>query len=162
MFKKLVARIVGWLVRLRYRIEVEGLDELRQSLRDKKGILFLPNHVAEMDPVILLSVLWSKFSPHPVVVEDYFYGPGLKFLMKLVGALPIPNMEYGVNHWKVRQVDKLLQTVAKGIGEGSNYLIYPSGKLKVTEKEIVGGASFIPNLLQKESGTHIVLIRTTG
>lgn len=162
MLNKLVVNFIRLLIRLRYRVVVEGLKELEQKLKEKEGILFLPNHSAQIDPVILMDVLWLKFQPHPVVVEDFFYGRGLSFLMRLVGALPCPNMEYGVNHWKVRQLDKLLDAVAKGLGEGKNYLIYPSGKLKVAEKEVIGGASFIPNLLQKEPKMQIVLIRTTG
>lgn len=162
MFKRLVVGIVQILVRLRYRVKVEGLQELEKCRAGKKGVLFLPNHIAEIDPVILMSVLWPKFHPHPVVVDDYFYGKGLGFFMRVASALPCPNMEHGVNHWKIRQLDKLLDAVSQGLSEGQNYLIYPSGKLKVDEKEVIGGASFVPNLLQKEIKPQVVLVRIAG
>lgn len=162
MFKKLLNSLLFGTVRcllaLRYRLEISGTEKLSA---EKKGYLFLPNHPAELDPVMMMLVL-EKFHPRPLVVEHFFYLKGVTFFMDWVGAIPFPNLALSVNKWKARRVDKILHQVAEELKKGSNFLIYPSGRLKGSEKEVLGGASFIPNLLEACPEANVVLIRTTG
>ena len=145
---------------LRYRIEVKGLSEIVKS--KKRGIVFLPNHPAEMDPVILLSILWRKFRPKPLIVEHFFYRKGLRFFIDLlVQSLPLPTMDVG-NEWKRRQVDKLKNKIIQKTAQKQNFLIYPSGKLKSTPEERIGGASLVHQLLEMQPDLDLVLVRTTG
>ena len=51
--------LVAFLIMLRYRLHIKGLDECHK--KGNKGILFLPNHPALIDPVILSRVLFLKF-----------------------------------------------------------------------------------------------------
>ena len=60
--------VVTAAVHLRCRIRVKGLDEV-VARYGRKGILFLPNHPALIDPVILNTVLWGKFKPRSLVTE---------------------------------------------------------------------------------------------
>jgi len=163
IFTDLALRFFYWILRfllsLRYRIEVEGLSEISRD--GKKGALFLPNHIAETDPLILLRVLWPKFRPRPIAVEHFYYQKGIRFCMDLVGTLPLPTMDVA-NQWKVRQVAKLKLKVLEGLEKGENFLIYPSGKLKRTPEERIGGASFIPEVLQEDPNVDMVLVRITG
>ncbi len=156
-------RISYWTLRfliwLRYRVEVTGLAEIEAA--KEKGILFLPNHPAEMDPLILIAVLWPSFKPRPLVVEHFYYQQGLRFFMDLVNVLPLPTMETG-SKWKERQVEKVKKHIVEEVDRGENFLIYPSGKLKRTPDEQIGGASLIPDLLRLRKETKMVLIRTTG
>jgi acyl-CoA synthetase (AMP-forming)/AMP-acid ligase II/acyl carrier protein len=148
---------------LRYRIKIKGLDALKSAqMNPQKGILFLPNHPAELDPVILMMVLWRDFHPRPLVVEHFFYLNGVQFFMDLVGALPLPNLNGGTNQWQVRQVEKLLKRVEEGLDRKENFLIYPAGRLKLTEEEIIGASSFVHNLVTDCPGVNVVLIRTKG
>jgi len=161
--KKLSLYLLYWFLRfllfLRYKVEVEGISEIRKA--KKKGILFLPNHPAEIDPLILMRVLWPSFRPRPIAVEHFYYQKGIRFCMDLVGALPLPTMDVA-NQWKVRQVQKLKEKTLIELKKGSNFLIYPSGKLKRTPEEKVYGASFIPEVLAIDPDVEIVLVRTTG
>ena len=62
--KILLNFLLACLLRLRYRIRVEGLREIKRSLRDdQRPILFLPNHQALIDPVIITSLLFNAFAP---------------------------------------------------------------------------------------------------
>lgn len=159
--RKLFFTLFYWFFRfllsLRYRIEVKGLDKIS----DRKGILFCPNHPAEMDPLIMIAVLWPKFEPRPLAVEHFYYQKGIRFFMDLVRVLPLPSMDVG-NQWKVRQVEKLKDKILHGLDEGENFLIYPSGKLMRGPDEKVGGASLVADLIQARKDTKVVLIRTTG
>jgi long-chain-fatty-acid--[acyl-carrier-protein] ligase len=150
--------LVRILFSLRYRIKVKGLDKICA----KKGALILPNHPAEIDPVIIIMVLWKKLRPHPLVVEHFFYLKGFRFVMEWVGALPFPNMEVAANKWKVRQLEKQFIRIVEALKKGENFLIYPAGKLKRTDLEVLGGSSFVPNLLHAAPQTELILVRTSG
>lgn len=159
--------LLCWVLRaafaLRYRIRIEGLKEIiAEHKKHKDGVLFLPNHPAEIDPVILMFYLWPTFKPRPLVVEHFYYLKGFHPLIRLVGALPMPTIESVANSWKAKQVDKLLKYITGQLQKGDNFLIYPGGKLKHTGAEILGGASFIPNLLKTAPNAKVVLVRTTG
>lgn len=60
--KKIINLFVFLLLRLRYRISFTGLEAIKD---DGRPILFLPNHQALSDPVIVLSSLYNRFAPVP-------------------------------------------------------------------------------------------------
>lgn len=159
----LLSRLIRACLLLRYQMRVEGLKEIA-SLQNggKKGILFLPNHPAEIDPVMLMSILWKDFHPHALVVEHFYYLKNFHFFMRAAGSLPLPTMDATPNSWKAKQMEKTLHKIKEGLERGENYLIYPSGRLKVSGGEALGGASFVHNLLRVFPDVEIVLVRTTG
>jgi long-chain-fatty-acid--[acyl-carrier-protein] ligase len=155
--------LLKWVVGLRYRVSVKGLEELcSKKLNRRGGILFLPNHPAEIDPVILMLQFWKRFRPRPLVVEHFYYLKGIQCFMDLTRALPLPNLNEKTNQWKVRQVEKLLTQVAEELRKGENFLIYPGGKLKLGQEEVIGGASFVHQLLTLCPEANVVLVRTRG
>jgi len=162
---KLWQKIFLWLAKqvlsLRYDIQVKGLDKIKK-LKNESGILFLPNHPAEIDPVILFSLLMKSFQPRPLVVEHFYYMSGMHFFMKLARAFPIPEVKTTANQWKVKAVEKAFATMKKGLENGENFIIYPSGHLKKAGYEVIGGNSFIHRLIHECPDVKIVLIRTTG
>ncbi|MBS0615843.1 MAG: AMP-binding protein [Verrucomicrobia bacterium] len=167
MWRRAGEWILYWAIKgmlsIRYRIRVVGLENITaQTMTKKGGILFLPNHPAELDPIIITTLLWPRFRPRPLVVEHFFYLKWGKYLMKLIRALPLPDFNGTVNKWKQRQIEKAFHTVAERLIEKDNFLIYPSGKLKVSAAEILGGASFVANLVKECPEANIVLLRTTG
>ena len=163
LWQRLFVFITKKLISLRYDVKVHGLSRIaKKKLKKESGILFLPNHPAEIDPVILMSILMKPFKPRPLVVEYFFYGKGMNFFMKLAGAFPIPQVETTANQWKLRQVERAFATVKEGIEDGQNFLIYPSGHLKKEAYEVVGGNSFIHRLIHECPDVKIVLIRTQG
>jgi long-chain-fatty-acid--[acyl-carrier-protein] ligase len=171
MWKECVSRLilypVVWLVRLliflRYRLVVKGLNELTpHALKRSGGILFLPNHVAEIDPVILESILWPKFHPRPLVIERFYSLKGFGVLMRLVKALPLPNVDVVLNKWRGKKVEKQFNNVVSLLKNRENFLIYPSGRLKISGLESIGGASFAHKLLQAAPETNVVLVRVVG
>jgi acyl-CoA synthetase (AMP-forming)/AMP-acid ligase II/1-acyl-sn-glycerol-3-phosphate acyltransferase/acyl carrier protein len=157
----MVLKLCGWIVRgllkLRYRITVKGAVPPHDG-----GILFLPNHPAEVDPVILFCVLGKHFSLRPLVLEKFYYMRGLNALFRKLGAIPVPDFNGMVNLWKQKKVNKALALVGKSLQMGENFLIYPSGRLKHTAEEVVGGASMVHSLIEQFPQTQVVLIRTTG
>ncbi len=151
------------LLSLRYDIKIDGLDRItKKNLKKKGGILFLPNHPAEIDPVILMAFLMKSFRPRPLVVEHFYYQSGMNTFMRLVRAFPIPHVETVANKWKVKQVEKAFSTIRLGLERGENFLVYPSGHLKKEGYEVIGGNSFIHRLINECPDCTVVLLRTTG
>ena len=160
---RLIILLVRLLVALRYRIVIKGLERLNdQNLSRPGGILFLPNHPAEIDPVILMMVLLRKFPVRPLVVENFFYLNFVQFFLKLIKALPLPSMDIIASRWRGKKIEKLFQKILERLKSKDNFLIYPAGRLKLTGLELLGGASFIHNLVQAYPEVNIVLVRTTG
>jgi len=128
----------------------------------KKGILFLPNHPAHMDPLFLFILLWPKYRMRPIVIEYIYRLPLLKPLMKLVRAVSIPNFDTSINQLKVKKASDTLIGIAEGLKRGENFVFYPAGRLKSSGREVIGGASGAHALAQECPDAHIVLVRTTG
>ncbi|NNM43948.1 MAG: AMP-binding protein [Chlamydiae bacterium] len=155
--------IILSLLKLRYRIELVGLKEAIKGLNGStEGVLFLPNHPAQIDPVILGTLLWKKFRVTPIMLDSYYYLPGVHLLMKLCGAIPLPVTAEFMNKWKKKRVNQVYQQISEGLVAGESFLIYPAGKLKGGGLEVIGGASLIHNILHAIPAPKIMLIRTTG
>jgi len=150
------------LISLRYRIKIKGRKEVLKALKGKKGVVFLPNHPALMDPVILSVFLYSKFKMRPLVVEYVYRQPFINKIMKMINALPIPNFSTSMSDLKKDEAEKAMKQMEEGLKNGENFIFYPAGRLKYTGKEIVGGASATHTILQNVPEAQVVLIRTTG
>ncbi|NDE82912.1 MAG: 1-acyl-sn-glycerol-3-phosphate acyltransferase, partial [Chlamydiia bacterium] len=151
-------RVARFLLALRYDVKVVGLDNISKE----KSILFLPNHPAEIDPILLMVYLGPKYFPRPMVVEHFYRLKGFQWILDLTGAIPIPTMEEKANIWRGKEVARIFQEVSERMRAGDSFLIYPAGKLKAGGGELIGGASFVHSLLQACPGIHVVLVRTTG
>ncbi|PIS03350.1 MAG: 2-acyl-glycerophospho-ethanolamine acyltransferase [Chlamydiae bacterium CG10_big_fil_rev_8_21_14_0_10_42_34] len=162
-FWLIITYLVRGVLSLRYRIEVKGLDTLTpERLNRKGGVLFLPNHPALMDPLIVSAWLWPKYRMRPMIIEYMFNQKILQFFNGIIRGIPIPNFESGVNEWKLKRGQEGILTIADGLKKGDNFLLYPSGQLKASGKELIGGSSATHELLEECKDANVVLIRTTG
>lgn len=163
MFYKILTYLARALLSLRYKVEVKGLELLTpERLNRKDGILFMPNHPAHMDPLLVFLLFWPDFRMRPLVVEYVFRTSFLAPFNRLVRALPVPNFEAGVNEMKIKKAEESFRAIAQGIKDGDNFIVYPSGRLKSTGKELLGGASGTHELLTECPDANVVLVRTTG
>ena len=161
LFWSAICYLLRFILSLRYRIEVRGLEDLKR-LKGDRGILFLPNHSALLDPLMIVLLLWPRYHLRPVAVEYIYRISWLRPLMRVMNAVPIPNFETSVNQFKIKKAEEAVHTIVDGLKKKKNYLLYPSGKLKNTPQEIVGGASAVHDVLQEYSEMNIALVRTTG
>lgn len=154
----LLSKIAWGILGLRYNIEFKGLDQLPKC----GGVLFLPNHPALMDPLMLFIRFWPRFQMRPLVTEYIYRTSFVKPLMKLTHGMPIPSFSTSINELKVKKAKESIQAVVDGLREGKNFILYPSGKLKLSAKEEVGGSSGAHEICQECPEATVVLIRTTG
>ena len=158
LVRRFIAFVIRCLLSLRYDIDVRG----EEKLNNRKGVLILPNHPGELDPVIVVSHLWKKLQPHPVVIEDFYFMKGVRLLMKLVGAIPMPNTDGGIGSYKKVRVRKALEHAADLLNDGENILIYPSGQLMHSGLEQLRGASATHDILNHVKEKKVLVVRTRG
>lgn len=162
-FKCLFFNVISPLVRLRYKVEVQGLEKINSStLTREGGILFLPNHPAEVDPIIVGAVLWKRFQPRPMIVEWIIRLPVVSVIMKLMRAVPIPDFDDKSSQKRRLEAENAFKEVVEGLKKKDNFMVYPAGRLKSTEREALGGSSGVYKILQANKNINIVLVRTTG
>lgn len=163
IFKWLIFSFIKLFTLLRYRVKCVGKEKLnRENLDREGGILFLPNHPAEVDPILVGAVLWTKYQPRPMIVEWIIQLPVVSIVMKLMKAVPIPNFDDKSSQQKRLEAEKAFQSVVDGLKNKDNFMVYPAGRLKSTERETLGGASGVYKIIQANKNVNVVLVRTTG
>ncbi|MFW5840836.1 MAG: hypothetical protein ACOCZE_09670, partial [Planctomycetota bacterium] len=75
---------------LRYRIELKGLDTIEND--PSRSILFLPNHPALIDPVVVMSVLLKQFRPGGLGDENQIDRFLIRRLARRYGIIPVPDL----------------------------------------------------------------------
>jgi 1-acyl-sn-glycerol-3-phosphate acyltransferase len=89
MIVQLFMRFVGRpLTRLRYRVEITGLEKLRNI---RGPALVLPNHPGHIDPVLVMTQLGAVIPLRPLVVSFMYRPPYLNPLMRFIHALEVPD-----------------------------------------------------------------------
>lgn len=147
------------LLALRYRIRLEGLAGVAE--RGTRGILFLPNHPALIDPPILVSFLHARFRPVVLADKDQIDRPGVRLLARLFDVLPLPDpVRYG--EACRAEVEAALARGAAHLRAGGNLLIYPAGRINTRRLCSLGGNSAVETLLKAAPEARVVLIRTRG
>ncbi len=155
--------IIGFLIRrvlsLRYSVEVKGLETL--DLDDKKGIIFLPNHPALIDPVIVMSSLYSKFSPRPLSDIDQVSKPFVKHIIKLINPITLPDLHKNGRSGHMR-VKEALNEVSQCLKNGEQIIMYPAGRVYRSAKEVLAGNSGVETIIKNVPDVQVVLVRTKG
>jgi long-chain-fatty-acid--[acyl-carrier-protein] ligase len=150
---------VALLLKLRYRIDVRGLDTIAAT--DNRGILFLPNHPALISPVILISILHRHFRPSILVDRDRLDVPFLHTLATLFGAVPMPDIARHGNT-KRPEVEQALKACAGVLEKGESLIFHPAGRLYRSPLEDLGANSGAATLLSRTPSARVVLVRITG
>jgi len=157
----LILRIVLWF---RYRIKIKGVEKLnKKNLNKPGGVIFLPNHPCVfIDPATVAMAVSRRFPIRPMIVEYFYYTPGVYQIMQLMNALPVPDFDQASNSLKKRKSEEVVKQVMEDLRKGDNFLIYPAGRTKQTGYESVGGASAVHRIVNEVPEANIVLVRTKG
>ena len=155
-------RIFWWIVRtllsLRYRVTTDGMAAVKEL---RGPTLVLPNHPAYVDPPTVLSHVPLATALRPLVYSGTYRLLPLLPLMKLVRAFEVPDLSAQSRDAAAR-TRELIDSVAARLQAGESFLIYPSGRLQRGDREIVGSARVVHELLVRCPDVNIVLIRTRG
>jgi len=159
MLIRILFFFVAGLLKLRYRIRLHGLETIPR--KNAKGILFLPNHPAMVDPPIVGSVLVPRFRPWILVNAAQVQATVLKYAVNCLKLLPVPDV--GVfGRDAMALVEKKITACAEALDRGENVLIYPAGHTYHCRYEDLKGNMGVHLLLKQCPDTRVVLLRTVG
>lgn len=120
---KFLAVFYGLFLRLRYRLKIKGLDQIK----NKKSNLYLPNHQASVDPQLLMSRILRYDKAAPMISSQYFDIPVLKSLFKAMGAIRITDIEKGERDSNL--MINIEKAVLGALNNDKSILLYPAGQL---------------------------------
>ncbi len=148
-----------FLLGLRYRVRLRGLEAIQKG--GKGGILFLPNHPAYVDPMLLMARLYPEFQPRTLADRDMIAAPGIRWITARLGVQPIPDP---ARHGEASraEVERVIQACTEGLRRGENWLLYPAGRIYHSRFEDLGGNSAVETILAQAPEIRVVLIRTSG
>jgi long-chain-fatty-acid--[acyl-carrier-protein] ligase len=159
MLNRIIVSATSCLLKLRYRVRVQGLDGV--AARGRTGILFLPNHPALIDPVILVTRLYPQFRPRPLADQDQVNRPGIRWLARQLHVVTIPDPTvYGGGSRQA--VEEGVERCIEALKSGGNLLLYPSGHIARQRGEDLAGASAVETILARLPEVRVVLVRTRG
>jgi acyl-CoA synthetase (AMP-forming)/AMP-acid ligase II/1-acyl-sn-glycerol-3-phosphate acyltransferase/acyl carrier protein len=158
LLERLFWTVARWLIALRYRVRVIGLDKLRSL---DGPTLVLPNHPGYVDPLIVLALVRLKQPLRPIVYQDTYRHPLVYPVMPLIRAFEVPNLQKASRQSR-QQAVAMLDALAAALNRGDSLLLYPAGRLVRTGIEVVGSARSAAELIERCPRANIVLVRTTG
>ena len=141
ILSKILAFKIRLLLRIRYRISIKGSE----IIQNNSPVLFLPNHQALIDPIILLSQIYRFSTATPVISEKYFDLPLAKWYFRRLGAVRVSDLETGNRDTHV--LKSITRSVFKGFRRNKNIVIYPSGQ--------IAGQGY-EKIFNKKAAYHIV------
>ncbi|MDP1623203.1 MAG: AMP-binding protein [Bacteroidales bacterium] len=154
---KILAFKIRLLLRTRYKISIKGSE----ILQNNAPVLFLPNHQALIDPVILLSQIYRFSTATPVVSEKYFNVPVVKWYFKRLGAVRVSDLETGSRDTQVLKV--ITRSVYKGFRRNNNIVVYPSGQIAGQGYEKIFNKKSAYQIVSTiPEGVQIAGVRITG
>ena len=159
MIDLLLRTIVKWLLLLRYRVRLVGMEKIAAG--GKRGIVFFPNHPALIDPVILYTYLHPVFDIHGIGDRDQVEQPVIGWFAKRLGVRAIGSIAlYGS---AVRnEIERVLDESIAGLKRGENLILWPAGQIYRSYLENLRGNSSVERILQQHPDVRVVLIRTRG
>ena len=147
------------LLSVRYQVALRGVERIAQ--RGRSGILFLPNHPALIDPVLIMSYLRGPFAPRALADQDQIDRPFIRWVANRMDVRAIPDIrKYGV---EVRpKVEATIREAIDDLKRGANLLMYPSGHAYRSRYEDLRGNSAVEAILREAPEARVVLVRTRG
>ena len=155
-----IGKIFKVLFRLHYDIQVTG-EEL---LRDASTHLVLPNHTAYVDPLILFSQVW--WLPIRPMGDEFFmrhkvYG----YILRKADAIEVPDLNKSAmtRAEGATAAGQLSRIAIESLAEGKQICFYPSGHVKLVDKEIIGNRRMAYEVCRElPANVRVILCRMRG
>jgi len=120
---KVLAALSRFVLLTRYRVRLHGTELLNTN----QPILFLPNHQALIDPIILIGNLYKYTVVLPAISSKFYDFILIKPLFKSWGAIRVSDLERGSRN--VNVLNEIARATLKGLRRGKNMVLYPSGQI---------------------------------
>jgi acyl-CoA synthetase (AMP-forming)/AMP-acid ligase II/1-acyl-sn-glycerol-3-phosphate acyltransferase/acyl carrier protein len=158
VFRWVCLYILRVLLGARYRIRVHGKEQLRNL---QGPILILPNHPGYIDPFLLFAVLWPSVRMRPLVYRGTFQGLTGRFLVRLVNALEVPDLDVASVRART-EIEEAVAAIAAGLARGERFILWPAGRVWREGLERIGPARAAADILRAVPQANVLLVRTRG
>ena len=159
MINNLLAYMLRAVIWLRYRVKVAGLEEIRS--KGDKGILFLPNHPALIEPIVLASFLYRRFRVRALADESQVDRFFIRYLTRRINVLTIPDLGR-MGAQSAEQVRRAIDQCVEALKNGDNLILYPAGRIYRRNAEQIGANSAVERIIAALPDVRIVMVRTQG
>ena len=182
-YRSVLLRTGRWLFARRYKVEVEGMDEVWKcvnvemckcenvemckdginhtldnvQLHKYTSLLVLPNHPAMVDPMLVSVVFWK--TPLRALCDESFFHAGIvaPAVLRTLGAVPVPDLRKNRTAKGASIARGLSDIVMSTLEDGGNVIFYPSGHIQTEpEREDIGTRQLAYNICKEigDAGTE--------
>jgi len=157
--RAVLCRAGKWVLGRRYAVTAEGLDDLPRDV----PLLFLPNHPALVDPLLVMSELW-RFRVRPLVDEQFRARGGLAaHVLGLLDSVDVPDLHRHRGADAVERARGLQRVVVEALEAGGSVIFYPSGHIWTAPCENLGNRQLAHTVCGAlPARVRVVAVRTTG
>jgi long-chain-fatty-acid--[acyl-carrier-protein] ligase len=138
-------------------VRIIGLEKLRGI----RKALVLPNHPAYIDPAIILKNFWPPLRVRPMLWGDIFHHPLLFWIPKLLNGVEMPSLDEHSETARARAAGGI-QALIDGLNRGDNHILWPAGQALHTNRESLGAARTLADVLAAVDDVNIIVVRTRG
>ena len=164
--RRVLLHLLRWiflgLISLRYKVRKENDDLLDSEILKGKPLLVLPNHTSLLDGLLITVTLNLRFDLRPLVYDKYYKSLFFKPFKKLLNAIHVPDLLTGVNQEKIEKTKQLIDIVCNELDNNRHILLFPSGGMKHSSEELIGGRSLTYEILKRNPNIDVLLVRISG
>lgn len=155
------AHLIKRILHLHYIVKIEGMEHVL----DGKVHLIMPNHPAYVDPLIIGGECW-QIPLRPMCDAWIFKNKLFAYVVNHVDAIVVPDVATAPAEKRAEvaeQVRNLSKDVLARLRNGEEICFYPSGHVKLRDKEEIGNRRLAYEVCQElPENVEVLLVRTRG
>lgn len=151
------------LVRTYYSLFYNVSCANKHLLQGQAGTLILATHVSRHDGPLIAAILYSTMRIRPTVHYDEFYNWAQFLPMYVASAIPMSSPKSWPEDKREARKAYTLNVIHKVLANGHSILLFPAGKVRRQEREIVEPyLSGVYDILRAEPDTPVMLLKLDG
>ncbi len=158
LFRRTIFGLGRLVFSFRYKVKITGLDKIEGPI---EKALVLPNHPAYSDPCLVYTALWPKLRMRPMATAGIVNKPILAWTKWLTKPVIVPEMDVQSQDARA-DAQAALDLTIEGLREGTNHLVYPSGRIYRRDHEHLGSIKGLTKILEAVPDARVIRIRTKG
>ncbi|MFT5870171.1 MAG: 1-acyl-sn-glycerol-3-phosphate acyltransferase [Paracoccaceae bacterium] len=160
---KWIRHLMSVLIRIYYTLFYNVSCSGKHLLQDQPGTLILATHVSRHDGPLISGALYSTMRIRPTVHYDEYHSWAQWFPLYVGSAIPMSSPKDWPDEKRLKRKEYTLQVIHKVLANRNSILLFPAGKVRHQEREIVEPyLSGVHEILQAEPTTPVMLLRLNG
>ncbi|MEL7184099.1 MAG: 1-acyl-sn-glycerol-3-phosphate acyltransferase [Pseudomonadota bacterium] len=151
------------LVRTYYALFYNVSCSNKHLLQDQPGTVILATHVSRHDGPLIAAILYTTARIRPTVHYSEYTNWVQWLPMVVISAIPMSSPKTWPEEKRKARRAETLQVIHKVLKNGNSILLFPAGKVRRQQREIVAPyLSGTHEILRAEPQTPVLLLRIDG